>query len=221
MLEKFAKIMGVLAVVAGVLALVLNILSQKDLSLFGQKTYYAEYSSGVYTEKGYISPFLDYEFTLPEGYRMSNTEERAKYSGVRIKGATYTEMEEALKNQNEILDMWVLRENMDDTYGSLNTMVSVQVNEKVSKRKLEECVKQFVDGYSELGITIVGDYELTELLGRKCGTYLAHTTLLGTKVNQRGYIFVENGYMWVLAVSYCDGLEAEAEKLLSAYKVYE
>lgn len=215
-------ILGILVGLAVVTLVIIFAISENGFSsVFCSKTYRMNYVSGMYMPDGYKSSFLGYKFTLPEGYELSDMEERAKYSGSVYKNISLSDMEDNLENQTDIIDMWVISTEKEDTGYVANTMVSVKREETVSQKVFDKYMEHVVQCYNEMGMNIQNGYEVTEFLGKKCGKYLATATMDGVKVNQIGYVFVENGYAWFLMVSYREGMQEEAQKLLDAYDIYE
>ena len=185
MLEKTSNLMGKLAGIAAVIMVILFILSRFDWSfLFEPKTYIAEYVPGIYMTDGYVSPFLKYKFTAPEGYELATVEERAVLSNVAVNGLTVSEMEERMKKQSMILDLYVYVPLSQKPHA----MVLVEFKEEISKKDLESTAKELLNQSTRLGMKVSGDYKIAECLDRECAVYTGYRNVDGVNVNQDYYV---------------------------------
>ncbi len=212
-LGKLVRMIRILATIAVIVILIFEVASRLDLkSMFGPQI---EYDSGIYTSDGYISSFLGYKFTAPEGCDLATIEERAEQSELSVAGLTTAQIEEEFKGQASVMDLLAVMPS------NVNVIVSISINTRISEDDVEAGVKEIVNGLRRQGISVSNDYELVEYLGRNCGKYIANTNINGTQAIQEGYVFTEEGYAWMIIFSYVEGLEADKEQLVNAFSVYE
>jgi hypothetical protein len=211
-LDKMDKVVRVMAIIACVSSLILTILSFIDLGplvkLFGHKV---EYEEGTYTIDGYASSLLGYKFTTPEDCMLDGESDRIDLS----KGYYPATVKEKIENGTYVVDL-------SASYASSSTaLVLVAFDESFSKKKEDKIMDFNDEKLKEYGVIDYGDSERTTLLGKNCYKFTAKVEGYISNAIADAYMFVEDGYMWIIEIVYIEGRESEAEELLNAFSVYE
>ncbi len=216
-LKRVGKVIGGLAAVGTIILSLLEVVLtfNPDFIVELMPKTEVQYTSGVETIDGYVSTFLGYKFTAPEGCEILGVKERAELAGATVSSMTIPEMEEKMQEQNVVVDLLAAMPS------GTSIVVMVHVNEMFMSSHLEAYVKEGMSVLEETGVKIIEECEETEYLGRRCATFTGITYIEGIKLIQEGYVFVENGYAWMIVFSYPDDEEADKELLVNAIEVYE
>ena len=211
-LDKMDKVVRVMAIIACVSALVLTILTLTGIGplvkLFGHKV---EYEEGTYTIDGYASSLLGYKFTTPENCMLNKGSDKPDLA----KLVPVDSIREKVEDGTFALDL-----SASYTSGTSISVVAV-FNEKYLNKKEKEQWEVYKSACEKMGLGNVEDGIETDLMGRKCLKFSTKIEgYIGNAILEQ-YVFIEDGFSWLITIANIEGREQEAEELLNAFSAYE
>lgn len=176
-----------------------------------------DYSFGTVTEQGFESSFLGYVFETPEGVTLSTREEIAKISGVTadvMKDDLNKFQLEAMQNKT-VYDMMA---TCDNSLANVNVVITFGNTKGAKMDDVVAANIQQLESMTAMDVTVDRNTTEVTVAGKKYTKLSATNVIQGMELKQDMYIYIGDGYMSSITVTYDADSVADGEALLAAFK---
>lgn len=179
------------------------------------------YYPGTYTDTGYESDYLGYQFTTPEGYTLSTQEELATMIGMSIESLSddLTEAEAAYAQQAIIYDMMAIADNETNVP---NVTISLQQYDTagITLETIVEAMMLQLSRVTAMKVDFIGSYELVTFAGKEYYKANAKVDSAGVEYMLEYYFGMTSDRIIYITFTYFEDSASEKEELAAAFAGY-
>ncbi|MCM1567836.1 MAG: hypothetical protein NC081_00130 [Roseburia sp.] len=200
--------------------------ADSDESGAGEKTTQeaADYSLGEFTETGYQSSYMGYQFTTPEGCILATEEELAQMGGMSaeiLEDDFGKAMAEYAKN-SVVFDLYAI---FPETNTNINMTLSPNTMNITDISLVVEASVEQLEAMQTMEVTVSDERSTVQIAGKDYLSFIADTRYNDANygeiaIKQECYMTLYNDKIVSMAISYQEGNESERDALLAAFSEF-
>lgn len=174
-----------------------------------------EYSLGEFTETGYQSSYVGYQFTTPEGCVIASEEELAEMAGMSaevLEEDLGKQFAEAAKN-SVVFDLYAI---YPDTNTNINITLTPNTVNITDINLVADASIQQLESMQAMEVKVSEERSTVQVAGKDFLFFTADTSYGDISIKQECYMTLYNDKIISMAISYQEGNEAQRDALLAA-----
>lgn len=178
-----------------------------------------EYSLGEFTDTGYQSSYMGYQFTTPEGCALAAEEELAEMAGMSAEileedlGKQFAEM---AKN-SVVFDLYAI---YPDTNTNINVTLTPNTMNITDINLVADASIQQLEAMETMEVKVSEERSTVQVAGKDYLFFTADTSYEDIAIKQECYMTLYNDKIISMAISYQEGNEAQRDALLAAFSEF-